>query len=45
MDDRTRWVDSRSQVCRGMGEVRDKLIRASKNNGNNLLGMMVKITF
>jgi hypothetical protein len=28
-----------------MGEVRDKLIRASKNNGNNLLGMTVKITF
>jgi hypothetical protein len=41
MVDRTRWVDSSSQACKGMGEVRDRLIRASKNSGNNVLGMTV----
>jgi hypothetical protein len=40
-DDRTRWLDSISRACKGMVEVRDRLIRASKNRGDNVLGMAV----
>jgi hypothetical protein len=45
MVDRIKRMGSSSQAYMGMGEVRDKLIRASKNRGNNDLGMAVLYHF
>jgi hypothetical protein len=41
MVDRIKRMGSSSQAYMGMGEVRDKLIRASKIRGKNVLDMAV----